>query len=260
MTTVRRFSIPITAVPIVLAASLAGLGPLAPGNAAAQTPPLVSDLSAYRISITSSFTGTELVLFGAVATKADIVILVRGPDTTAVVRRKERKLGVWVNSESVVVDRVPGYYAIAANSEIQKIASHSLLARLEIGAENLRFMPRGVSAAEFEPFREALIRRKRAADLYREEVGKVVFLGDTLFHTRLKFPANVPVGNYTVQVFLIQDDEVVAAQTTPLFIGKTGAEQMIYDFANQKPALYGIAAIVVALFSGWLAATIFRKA
>jgi uncharacterized protein (TIGR02186 family) len=184
---------------------------------------------------------------------------VRGPEEPVVVRRKERKAGIWVNTDSVTIEGAPGFYALAANRQIQQMASLPFLARLEIGAENLRFRAPGIDETELVPFREALIRQRLRQGLYHEEVGNVRFLGDRLFHTRLQFPANVPVGTYTTQVYLIQGDEVLGAQTTPLVIGKTGVERYIFDFAHQQPALYGVAAIIIALLAGWLAATAFRK-
>ncbi len=59
---------------------------------------LVSDISSHRIGITSSFTGTELLLFGALGEAGDVVVVVRGPDQKVTVRRKERVAGIWINT------------------------------------------------------------------------------------------------------------------------------------------------------------------
>jgi hypothetical protein len=40
--------------------------------------PLVADLSAHEISITTGFTGTELILFGATEGEGEVVVVVRG--------------------------------------------------------------------------------------------------------------------------------------------------------------------------------------
>src|SRR6476469_4947871 len=70
-----------------------------------------SDVSTREIAIQSNFTGIEIVLFGAIdftsvpaidETQYDVIMVVRGPSEPMVMRRKERKLGLWVNGPSEV--------------------------------------------------------------------------------------------------------------------------------------------------------------
>ena len=253
---------PVAILALALGALVAGGAPVRTlAQTQAADAPLVTDLSAHLIAITSSFTGTELLLFGAAEEAGDIVVVVRGPTGPTVVRRKDRVVGIWLNRHSVEFESVPGYYAVAASRPIQQIASQSLLARLQIGAENLRFRPRGdLDETEVLPFREAILRNKLRQQLYQEEVGRVVFLGPKLFRTRVAFPSTVPVGTYRAEVYLIRNDRVIAAQSTPLFINKLGFEQAIYAFAHELPLLYGLAAVATAVFAGWAASAVFRKA
>lgn len=233
------------------------LGAAAP---AASQPPLVTDMSSHRISITSSFTGTELLVFGSIEGAGEIIIVARGPEPPVVVRKKRRLAGIWVNGDAVTFDRVPGYYAVAASHDVRRIAPPALLSRLEIGAENLRFEPRGgIGPRDAAEFKDAVIRKRLNESLYSEEVDKVRFLGKRLFRAKLRFPTTVPIGTYNVQVYLVRDREVVGAQSTPLYINKSGLERTIYDFAHTEPVLYGLAAIVLALAAGWLAGVVFRK-
>ena len=226
----------------------------------AQEAPLITDLSSHLISITSSFTGTDLLLFGAVEERGDIVVVVRGPPAPIVVRRKDRLAGIWVNQDAVTFSNVPGYYAVAANRALADIASAGLLARLQIGTENLRLRPTAViDETDVLPFRDAVVREKVRDGLYQENPGRVVFLGPKLFRARIGFPAKVPVGTYQAEVYLVRDDQVISAQATPLFIDKSGAERAIYDFAHDQPLAYGVLAVVLSLAAGWLAATFLRR-
>jgi uncharacterized protein (TIGR02186 family) len=224
---------------------------------------LVADLSEHLIAITTGFTGDEVVLFGAVEQPGDVVVVVRGPLENIVVRRKERILGVWVNRTSVRFDRVPSYYAVAANRPLTEIAGPSVLERHDIGLQQLDLRPRDedeMDADDLAPYREALIRRKQHAGTYGLSVDPVAFLGNRLFRTRLAFPENVPTGQYLVSVFLVSDGNVVAAQTTPLSVRKVGIGAEIFLFAHGRPALYGLVAILVAISAGWLASLPFRRA
>ena len=79
------------------------------------------------------------------------------------------------------------------------------------------------------------------------------------FRTRLILPANVPPGSYTVEVLLIRNGQVAAAQTTPMFVSKIGVGADVYEFAHRQTAIYGILVIIIAVLAGWGAGAIFRR-
>jgi uncharacterized protein (TIGR02186 family) len=224
---------------------------------------LEADLSHHLIAITTAFSGTDVLLFGAIEEPdSDVAVIVRGPLVDQVVRRKSRVGPIWLNTDEVRFRGVPGYYAVASSRPLDELASPSVLRRHEIGVENLRFRPAAGQAyddAEIQRFRAALIRNKQEARLYVPRVGEVSFLGKVLFRTRLAFPANVPPGSYQVQVLQFQDGIVVNAQASPLGISKIGIEAEIFDFAHINAAPYGLAAILLALGAGWGANLMFRK-
>ena len=248
-----RRVISIAAMPAVIAL-------MASAFAANAADPLVADLSSHRIAIDSSFVGSEVLLYGAVDGKADVIVVVRGPEERITVRRKERIAGVWINADAMVFERTPAYYAVAANRPLDEIAHANLLALYQIGLDVLGLPAEaGRTSEDTAEFREALIRNKIRQELYYAEIGKLSFLGDRLFRTLLSFPGNVPTGTYMTEIFLIRDGSVVSAETTPLFISKTGYQAEIGYLARTQPALYGLAAITVALFAGWAAAAAFRR-
>lgn len=222
--------------------------------------PLVADLSSHRIAIESGFTGAEVLLYGAIEGEGDLVVVVRGPVERVVVRRKDRVLGVWMNRDKVTFMGVPGFYTVASSRPLEKIAQDPLLALHQIGLGTIHLIALSTRPPEeIEPFREALVRNRILDGLYKAEPGKVSFVAKRLFRTKLRFPANVPTGTYDAQVFLIRDGTVVSAETTPLFVNKSGLEAEINYFARAQPVYYGIAAIILALATGWVAAVIFRK-
>ncbi|MCM0020593.1 MAG: TIGR02186 family protein, partial [Tagaea sp.] len=95
--------------------------------------------------------------------------------------------------------------------------------------------------------------------LYEAEPGRVTFLGPRLFRTRIVFPANVPTGAYNVEVLLVRNGQVAAAQSTPMFVSKVGIGAEVYDFAHTHAAWYGLLAVLIAVFAGWAAGAIFKK-
>lgn len=221
---------------------------------------LVADLSSHLVAITTGFTGTEVLLFGAVEGQGDVVVVVRGPDERMVVRRKAPVAGIYVNKKEMIFGQVPSFYAVGANRELDKIAPAAERSRQEIGTEYLRLVPEVErDPAVVAEYRAALVRNKEADGLYGKANATVAFLGARLFRVNVDFPSNVPVGTYQVQVFLFRDGAVVSAQTTPLVISKIGASADIFDFAHRYTAAYGAVAILIALAAGWLAGAIFRR-
>lgn len=243
------------------ARAAAALGLLGASIPAAFAQPLVADLSDHLIAIGSGFTGTDVLLYGAIEGDGDVVVVVRGPEESVVVRRKERIAGIWVNRKSVTFDRVPAFYVVAASRPLDAIAPEPLRALYHIGIETLDLPAETAASPEdVKTFREALLRNRVRAGFYTASPGKVDFVGSRLFRTRILFPSNVPTGTYSAQVFLIRDGEVVSAESTPLFISKTGFQADVNFLAHTRPALYGLIAIAMALAAGWGAATAFRRA
>ncbi len=232
---------------------------LLPGPARAQQ--LVADLTQHLVAITTGFTGTSVTLFGAIDGGGDIVVSVQGPEHETVVRRKSRVAGIWLNTRSVAFAGVPGYYRVLSSGRIEDILSPDVRRLEEIGADSLKLMPvSDVPQDVADSFRAALVESLQASGLYATETGPVSFLGNRLFRATLDFPATVPTGTYSIQVFLVRKGEMVAAQTVPLVIAQAGLEANINDFATGRRTLYGIIAVAAAAMAGWFASFLFRNA
>ncbi|MBI5164432.1 MAG: TIGR02186 family protein [Magnetospirillum sp.] len=222
--------------------------------------PLVADLSRHLVAITTGFAGTDLLLFGAIDGDGDVVVVVRGPSRAETVWRKDRQFGIWVNAGSARAVGAPSFYRVAANRPLADFAPPALLERHQIGLDHLAIEIRGNDrATSGATYREALMRLKKAAGLYGERTDDIGFLGHRLFRTDVHFPANVPVGTYLVEVYLIANGEVVSAQTTPLVVSTIGIGADIAEFAHRQSALYGIIAVLLAAAAGWAAAAVLRK-
>jgi uncharacterized protein (TIGR02186 family) len=228
--------------------------------------PLVADLSKHLVAITTGFAGTDVLLFGAIeevtgGKPGDVAVVVRGPNRTETVRHKERTAGIWINSGTAKADNAPSFYLAAATRPLDELAAPAVLARHQIGLDNLdldiRVKDGGTGREEY---RRALIRLNQKKGLYGARVLEIGMLSQRLFRTDVHFPANVPVGVYLVEVYLFVDGQVVSAQTTPLVVSKIGIGADIYDFAHHRAAVYGIIAVLLAAFAGWLAAAVFKKA
>jgi len=233
---------------------------LAPLRVAGAAEPLVADLTSHLIGITTGFTGTNMVLFGATDGPGDIVVSVRGPERDLVVRRKSRVAGVWMNTSQATFPNTPSFYGLATSRPLEQIAPPSVRALHQFGLDNMRIgLKEKLPPEDAAEFRTALIRTQQREGLFTREAGKVNFLGDRLFRTNIAFPSNVPTGTYLVEVYLLRDGNVVSGQTIPLDISQVGVGAEVYEFATQQALLYGIIAVVAAAMAGWLASLPFRR-
>ena len=169
---------------LLLAALVAGTQPLAAAER------LVVSLSTHRVLISSNFTGTDLVLFGAIEgldpTKMarggyDVVVSVRGPRRSFITRRKARLLGIWVNAESREFVDVPAYLSVSTNRAPAEIGPPDFLRRNAVGLANNMLAQRiGTDIADVQvqdPFRAGFLRAKTDEGLFREEPNGVTYLG-----------------------------------------------------------------------------------
>jgi uncharacterized protein (TIGR02186 family) len=221
--------------------------------------PLVADLTSHLIGITTNFTGTSVVLFGAIEGPGDVVAVVRGPAQDVTVRRKSRVGPIWINTRQATFKGVPGFYAVASSRPIEEAVPGPVRALHQIGLTELN-LPAARERGDTPQFRGALLRTEIEAGLFLKTVGKIDFLGDRLFRATLSFPANVPTGTYSVEIFLLRNGEVVSAQTTPLVVSKIGVDAQLYDFADRQALAYGVIAVLIAVMAGWLASLPFRSA
>ena len=233
---------------------------------------LIASVSNHRVTVTPNYAGEELVLFGSVEkdaqtpagrTNYDLVVTVSGPRADMVTRRKERRFGIWINTDARQFLKVPSYLALFSNRPFDAIASPEVQRRQQLGLNNVLLTQRvGSDYADVVPddvFRSAFVRLRRQHGLYREETSAVTFLTPTLFRTGIPLPAEVPIGLYNVEIKLFADGALVAKTDTAFEIVKVGFEQFVATTAQQHGFVYGLITAFMALMTGWMASIVFRK-
>lgn len=232
-----------------------------------------ADVSTRRVAVTASFSGTEIVVFGAVdnsrqtsaeAGLYDVVIVLVGTPSRLVARRKANVAGMWMNVQSLVFDSVPSYYAIVSTRPLDEIASPDVLKAYDIGFDHVRMTLSsgsftGPPTKQIKEFRDSVVRIKQKERLYQQEEYGVAFIGRSLFRASVDLPANVTVGPFDTRVFLFRDGELLSQYTARLNLEREGVEELLHGFALRLPLLYGLATVAFAVSAGLLATAVFRK-
>lgn len=245
-----------------------------PGPSASQDAEgLEIDVSARTIPVTSSFTGTEIIVFGTVrnsrqeyaaAGHYDIAIVVEGEMTPVIVRKKSNVGGIWINTSAVRFASLPAYYAVVSTKPLREIATSELLASEEIGFSNIPMNlaggnTKGLSESEIADYKQAIVRLKTSTGLYQLREEGVAFIGRSLFRSTIQLPANIPVGAVKTHVHLFHDGQLLASQDARVVLQREGVERMMHTFANRYPLFYGIFAVLLALSAGLLASRLFQR-
>lgn len=247
------------------ALALLMLAPLTLGQA---KPQLVPDVSQNTIEIRYSFTGAELLLFGAIiypggrvpAGDADIAVVVKGPVERIVVREKQKVAGIWMNVESSRFRSAPAYYAVASSRPLSQIIDERTSAIYELGLGNLQLSPGSGRAAEVQKrFESGLLDVRRREGVYVEHPRGVVIRQGVLYRAQIDIPARVPVGKYTAETFLIRQGRVVAGEAREIEIEKLGFERLVTIAAERWSLAYGLAAVAVSVLLGWAGSVIVRR-
>jgi uncharacterized protein (TIGR02186 family) len=228
---------------------------------------IVLGLSKQEIGITAFFDGSEILIFGAVKHESeassegdlDVVVTIASPRIPVTVRRKEKRLGIWVNVDALEVDLAPSFYAVATTRPFDEVVSKASDLWHQISVRQLiRAVSVPVAVENPEEFTEALVRVRENDGLYQTLSGAVILQDQTLFSTSVSLPSNLVEGAYTARIFLMNDGDVVSEYQTSIDVRKVGMERWLYNLAHERPVVYGLLSLAIAIFAGWAAAAAFR--
>ncbi len=227
---------------------------------------LVADLSHDEIEIKTNFAGTELLIFGALKGKTpestpDIILVIRGPSQNAIIRRKEKMAGIWVNRSQMQLGPLPGFYALASSKPIDDIVPYIEQQHYEIGAERIGYTVQkaNIGIVSAPEFLQGFVRIKTKNGLYIRNENTVDIIDNRLFRTKITLPSGVPLGIYHIDFFLFENGRMIKHRTDELRVDHIGLEQFLYKMAHEYAFFYGLLGVSIACFMGWLVAILFRR-
>ncbi|WP_294619788.1 TIGR02186 family protein [uncultured Roseovarius sp.] len=227
---------------------------------------VVLGLSSDKVRITATFEGSDILVFGAVKREVaipeeplDVIVAISGPSKPLTVRRKERKLGIWVNTDAVEIDRAPSFYAVATTGPLDEVLTNVEDLRHKISIPRaIRSVGAPGSVEDAQKFTDALIRIRKANNAYQMLEGAVALDEQTLFRTAIELPANLTEGDYRTRILLTRQGRLVSDFETVIDVRKVGLERWLFTLSREQPMLYGLMSLAIAIAAGWGASAAFR--
>jgi uncharacterized protein (TIGR02186 family) len=219
------------------------------------------DISENNIKIETNFIGKEVIIFGILNDDQETIMTIKGPEKNAVIQKKERILGFWFNTKKIIYNEIPSIFFIASSDNIKDILPASSIIKNELSfnylLENKTSQRNFISDVSLETWKNNFVRIKKSKNLFKEY--SIEKIDNKLFQTRVFFPAKSIPGEYKVNVYQIKNNLILDNKERIITLKKSGIGNHIYNFAHNNAAAYGLFAIIFAVLSGFLAATLFRR-
>lgn len=233
---------------------------------AQREPILVPEVSQHEVQVRQGFVGTELLLFGAILDPSgaragrdyDIVVVLKGPTGAIRVREKERIGGIWINATTTDFRSAPSFFAVASSAPISDIVDERTAAIYELGLGFIQLSPTGtIDPEEQTKFTQGLVDLRQREGLFKEDMDGVQIKEQVLYQARISLPSNVQTGTYTAETFAITRGRVIASAIAEVEVRKVGFERFVEVFSQKQAFFYGLIAVMLSIFMGWLAGRVF---
>lgn len=227
---------------------------------------VVLGLSSDTVSINTNFDGSEILIFGAVKRDSpfpaepplEVIVTVAGPSQSETVRRKEKRFGIWLNTDAVEIDSAPSFYAVSTSALLGVALSDTEDVRHRISIPRaIRSVGAPDGIMDSRSFTDALIRIKSRANQYQLNEGTVSVDEQTLFRTSIALPAALTEGDYRTRIFLTRGGAVVSQYETSIYVRKVGLERWLFVLSREQAFLYGLLSLAIAILAGWGASAVF---
>ena len=210
-------------------------------------------LAGDTIDITTFYNGTTLEVSGTAPVDTDVVLEVSGAKKDVHLKEKGKVLGVlWMNKTDVSLENAPANYMVYTPD---KPVDTLLNPETGIGYQAL------VNDIVIEPASEdkafifgEYVKLMEKAGVYAIYQGTVQYGpvkdGTRSFSATLIVPPKMSAGTYQVRGFALRNGAVVDTAGRDLSVRLQGFPALIHSLAYDRPLLFGIMAVVIAIGAG----------
>ncbi len=216
-----------------------------------------------KIPITLGYHGTKVEISGKDLTANDLIVQIHSDLGEEHLKYIGKAGGIfWMKLGNMIFENVPAVYLVYSTKPIHDIIPHETCKELSISFDALRKkaeIKSDLKNLDREKWLNEFLKFKKEQHLYHEESGIIhVDSANHSYTVTIDWPFEAPPGEYYVEVFAIQDGKVVDKAESKIKVERVGIEKTLSHMAFEKPALYGIIAIVVAIVAGFGVGMVFK--
>ena len=212
------------------------------------------------LDIGTFYSGCQVTISGEAPKGEDVVVEVAGPVANGQFDLKGRVGPFWMTNGRAEMDGAPAMYALLlpGGRDWQKKASS-----LGLGLENLRnkIAIQSATVSPDELF-NMFLKLKKSEGLYVVEDNAVAYAaaknGLRRFTAVCHFPRSTAAGNYTIKATEIINGAKGMERSRSFLVDEVGFSRLVYDLATNQRLVYGIMAVVIALFAGAVMGLLFK--
>jgi Putative transmembrane protein (Alph_Pro_TM) len=216
----------------------------------------------HRIRVTETFHGRTVIISAEVPRGAQAIVEFKGQVHEEDLVRKGRRWGLWMTVGEIKVGDAPSLY-LAMSTDSKLLSKQDSETRWGYGAlrEQAKFSASNQKTGEEDLF-EQFLKLKESEGLYGVFPGalKVVATTDQVVTVQgpLKLPGNIMPENCQVSLTVLKNGKVVEQESMAFPVGRRGVAAFLSSLAQQRPILYGLFAVVVAMAIGLLMGFVFK--
>ena len=222
---------------------------------------IISKISNEKISISANFEGSNILIYGVINFEEEennLLIEIIGPQTSNLILKKEKKLGIWINKNTGQNINLPSFYYIAGTNQINdKILKREFKIKGTGINDIIDEMNKELS---LNKYKSEIIDINKKKEKFFEGIKPIELKENILFSTSIDLPSNLIEGNYLTKMHVIKDDMIIYTSETIIEVRKIGIEKWLYTIAYKNPFFYGLLSLFLAISFGWLASEVFRIA
>jgi uncharacterized protein (TIGR02186 family) len=212
--------------------------------------------------IGAQYNGADLTVSGTIPAGSDVVIRFTGEPEELHLREKGKAFNLlWMNVGTVTFDNVPKVLLIETSRPFEELGPQSKTLQLDYLRKTVK-ITKAASSKKIDLIHELLLLKKEES-LYSEKTGGIVLGADSgqtrTFTATLKLPSALAPGEYQIEAAAFLDGKHIGNGRIKLEARLDGFPQWLSKMAFENSLLYGILAVVIAIFSGLVIGLIFQS-
>ena len=213
-----------------------------------------------ELSIGTFYSGGDVTISGQVPDGQDVIVQITGPSSNGQFDVKGRVGPFWMTRGKAELQGAPVMYVLLLpGGEDWKVKAADLGLGLKQVKKTIDLHSDSLAPDKLFDMFLAL---KQSEGLYVVRDKAVSYTagenGMRRFTAAYRFPRSTATGTYAIKATIVAKGEIAGEQSSAFKVEEVGFTRMVDDLATHRRLLYGILAVVIALFTGAVMGVLFK--